>query len=294
MLAFLAAGIIASEATVALVLFGQRIPGNDLEAVARITGYPVLAVVPRGRTSDVAESYRSLRTNLFVSNELNPPRSTAIVSATEGVGKSFSAINFAESLSGHSGSASVVLVDADCRRPVLHDRLQTRRSPGLTDVLRGVDVAKAIHRLGFRIGNNRFELLPSGSPVADPVGLLSGAAFHDLVAQMTAAKRLLIVDTPPIELFTDALAVAAQCDTTILVVDARSSRKRSVTRSIEALERSGAKISGVVVNRARVENSARRYYESASYKMRGPGALAPGTRSIRWLMTLSRWRSPVR
>jgi Mrp family chromosome partitioning ATPase len=67
--------------------------------------------------------------------------------------------------------------------------------------------------------------------------------------------RLVVVDTAPVSLFADAVAVASQCDATVFVLDMKSSRKRAVRTAIETLRRGGANVVGVVVNRAAVPRS---------------------------------------
>ncbi|MDP1804947.1 MAG: CpsD/CapB family tyrosine-protein kinase, partial [Acidimicrobiales bacterium] len=220
------------------------------------------AQVPRGTREEVAEAFRALRTSLYVSNNLAPPASTAIVSATAKAGKSFTAIRFAEAVATGFSQQGVVLVDGDCRRPVLHERLHTRRTPGLTDALQGASVASVLVDVMSPSGQP-YHLMPSGTTVDDPVALLSGPRFARLVASLGDARAPVIIDTPPVGLFTDPLAIAAMCDATVLVIDARTSRKRQVVRTVESLRRSGATLAGVIVNRTRPDRSSRYYEEGA-------------------------------
>lgn len=73
--------------------------------------------------------------------------------------------------------------------------------------------------------------------------------------------RLVVVDTPPSGLFSDALAVASQCDATIFVLDLKNSKQQQVRQALEELQRSGANVVGVVVNRTEVVNRSA-YYEA--------------------------------
>lgn len=258
LIAFIAAAILAAEGTVALMAFGGRIDGEDLESVSRLTGLPVLAVVPRGDGADVAEAFRSLRTSLYLRNDLKPPETMAIVSATANVGKSFTAIHFADALAGGFSGKRVLLVDADCRRPVLHERLGVRRAPGLTEALRGAPIDTVMVEVASPSGRH-FDLIPSGRPVRDPAALIGGESFVRMIAGVNDLERLIIIDTPPVSLFGDPIAVATQCDATVLVIDAKASRKRQVLRTIEVLQRAGANMAGVIVNRAKADRSSRYY-----------------------------------
>ena len=115
--------------------FGDRFARtNDVEQITSFTGLPVLAMVPRGRGPDVVEAFRTLRTNLMFLEGAGRPRTIAIVSPNPGAGKSFSAVHLAES--AVAVDATVVLIDADLRRPVLHSRLRCDREPGLSNALR--------------------------------------------------------------------------------------------------------------------------------------------------------------
>jgi len=243
-LALLAALVVNAEAAVLLEALSDRFPReNQSEEVLRATGLPVLAEVPNGSGVDVIEAFRTLRANLMFMESPDVVRTVALVSVEPGAGRSFCAVNLAES-AAEMGLA-VVLVDADMRRPVLHERLGLARAPGLTEVLRGADPLSAVKHPR---ANQTLGVLPSGSPVDDPVGLLGGAALHQLLRSFPA--EFVVVDTPAQSLCADAMTVAFQCDITIVVIDGTSTRRRSVRRLVDSLRLVNAKPIGVVVNRA--------------------------------------------
>jgi Mrp family chromosome partitioning ATPase/uncharacterized protein involved in exopolysaccharide biosynthesis len=254
LLAFLVAGVITAELSVVLHAMSDRLPrGADEETISRLLGLPVLALVPRGSGSTIVEAFRTLRTSLLSLPPERRPRSLAVVGSTEGSGKSFTAINLARSVAAQHGGG-VLLIDADLRRPVVHERLAIDRVPGLTDMLRGADPAGAVHSVGvgpeFGVREpRRFLVVPSGRPVEDPVAVLSGDALARVVARASIDLFLAIVDTAPATLFGDALTIASQCDDAILVIDARSSRVRTTRTTIATLERGGVRLLGIVVNR---------------------------------------------
>jgi capsular exopolysaccharide synthesis family protein len=247
LLGFLVALVLVGEGLVIVRAFGDRFARtNDVEQITSFTGLPVLAMVPRGRGPDVVEAFRTLRTNLMYLEGAGRPRTIAIVSPNPGAGKSFSAVHLAES--AVAVDATVVLIDADLRRPVLHTRLRSDREPGLSNALRGAELQSTLHRVD---GIPNLKLLPSGSAVNDTVGVLGGRAFRHVLDSLDAAE-LVVVDTPPGAVYADALAVAAQCDATLLVLDAKSTRRRAARTLIDSLERTGATLIGVVVNNAQV------------------------------------------
>jgi capsular exopolysaccharide synthesis family protein len=245
LLAFVIALVITAELVVALRAWGDRFSANeDPEEVARFTGLPLLGAIPSGTEHEVIEAFRTLRTNVMVLPGADRPHSVAVVSENANAGKSFISTNLARS--SVALETQVVLIDADLRRPSLHHDLRVPLRPGLSDVLNGRDVGAALHPIG---SNGNLRLLPSGSPSKDPASALSGNGFHRLLESLEGPHRLVVVDSPPARLFADALNVSAQCDATIFVVDLKTSRRRAVRRSVDAFQRSGAKVLGVVVNR---------------------------------------------
>ncbi len=267
-LAFLVAMVVAAELGVVGHALSDRLPrGRDAAAIGQLVGYPVLASVPRGSGAPVVEAFRTLRTSLMALPPGERPTSIAIVSATEGAGKSFTAINLARSMGAQE--AGVLLIDGDLRRPALHERLNLERDPGVTDVLEHQGTRGAVHSVGvgaeYAVGEpRRFLAIPSGHPVQDPVATLSGDAVHRLVSILSDPPRLTIIDTPPAALFADALTIAAQCDAVIIVLDAKASRVRQIIDVTDAVTRSGARILGVVLNRADVARQGRYYGYTAT------------------------------
>jgi capsular exopolysaccharide synthesis family protein len=245
LLAFLLAGIISAEVFVIVRTYSDRFArAQDAASITELTGMPVLAMIPRGRGPDVVEAFRTLRTNLLFLEGAGRPRTVALVSPNPNSGKSFCAIHLAES--AVAVDTEVVLVDADLRRPVIHSRVRVPREPGLSDALRGADIHHCVHCVE---GIPNLKIMPSGSPVSDTVGVLGGRAFRQVLDTLDTAE-LVVVDTPPGAVYADALAVSAQCDATLLVLDAKTTRRRAARQLIDSLERTGATLIGVVVNNA--------------------------------------------
>lgn len=255
-LAFVVSLVVVAELTVLAHYAGDRFSrSEDTADVSRLTGLPVLAKIPKGSGIEVVESFRVLRTNLMVLEGAGKPRTVAIVSANQSAGKTFTAVNLAQSAAGLD--EKVVLVDADLRKPAVHERLGIPRAPGLSSVLQGGDLSTALNK----VPDTPFlRVLPSGAPVQDASGVLGARAFRHVLDALRAV-RLVVVDTPPAALFADAMAVASQCDATIFVLDIKTSRRRQVRQSLEALERAGANLIGVVVNRTTAPRRSS-YYEA--------------------------------
>lgn len=255
-LAFLVSLVVVGELTVLVHYAGDRFSrSEDTGDVSRLTGLPVLAKIPRGSGIEVVESFRVLRTNLMVLEGAGKPRTVAIVSANQAAGKTFTATNLSESAANLD--EKVVLIDADLRKPAIHERLGVPRAPGLSTVLQGGDLTAALQKIP---DSPWLRVLPSGEPVHDASGMLGARAFRHVLEALRAV-RLVLVDTPPAALFADAMAIASQCDATIFVLDVKTSRRRQVRQTLEALERAGANLIGVVINRTTAPRRAA-YYES--------------------------------
>ena len=253
-LALLVALVVNSELVVLLALLRDRMSGaEEDEESGEIMGLPVLASIPPGDGEETQEAFRTLRTSLMFLETTGPLRTVAVVSANPNAGKTFTCRHLARSVAGLE--LPVVLVDADLRRPSVHHEAGTSVSPGLSEVLGGRPLASAL-RPDPRQTN--LQLLTGGSQVADPAGLVAGKMFREVLDQLDGG--LVVVDTPACDLFADGFAIASQCDATLVVVDAKGTRRRAVRRVISQLHRVGANPIGIVLNRAETRRSGNYYY----------------------------------
>jgi polysaccharide biosynthesis transport protein len=257
LLAFVVSLVVVAELTVLVHYTGDRFSRTeDTADVTRITGLPVLAKIPKGSGIELVEAFRVLRTNLMVLEGAGKPRTLAVVSSNQSAGKTFTAVHLAQSAAGLD--EKVVIVDADLRKPSVHERLGVPRAPGLSAVLQGNDLATMLRKLP---DTPFLRVLASGAPVQDASAVLGARPFRHVLDSLRAV-RLVVVDTPPAAMFADAMAVASQCDATIFVLDVKTSRRRQVRQTLEALERAGANLVGVVVNRTASPRRSSYYYEA--------------------------------
>ncbi|HEX7165770.1 MAG TPA: Wzz/FepE/Etk N-terminal domain-containing protein [Acidimicrobiales bacterium] len=274
LLTFLAAlAAFAFLAVVVEALSDRLSTERPAEEASRVTGLPVLAQIPRAGGAEVIEAFRTLRTSLMFMSTSERLRTLAVVSVDPGAGKTFIALNLAREASALE--VPVVVIDGDLRRPSIHDRLGLPRSPGLSEALASPDPGAALapDHTPAHVIEGWLRIVPSGVPVADPAGLFGGRAFRDALDGMTWAE-LVVVDTPAGGLFADALAIASQCDATLVVVDAQSSRRRAIRHLVENLRQVSAQPIGVVLNR--VDPTPRpSYYDKATGRRRDPAPADP-------------------
>jgi Mrp family chromosome partitioning ATPase len=213
LLAFVVSLVVVSELTVLIHYTGDRFSRTeDTADITRVTGLPVLAKIPKGSGIELVEAFRVLRTNLMVLEGAGKPRTVAVVSSNQSAGKTFTAVHLAQSAAGLD--EKVVIVDADLRKPSVHERLGVPRAPGLSAVLQGNDLATMLRKLP---DTPFLRVLPSGAPVQDASAVLGARPFRHVLDSLRAV-RLVVVDTPPAAMFADAMAVASQCEERIFLL----------------------------------------------------------------------------
>ncbi len=202
--------------------------------------YLVTSLSPR---SVVGEAYRILRTNLQFLSLDKPLRHLVVTSAVPGEGKTLTAANLAV-VEAQAGK-KVIAVDADLRRPALHRRFELPGNTGLTTWLAGG--AQLPDMLQPTVLPN-LHLLASGPIPPNPAELLGSSRMQELMAQLSDAADLIIWDTPPAIVVSDASVLATRADGTLLVVRAAQEPYFSVKRAKEQLQQVGARILGVVLD----------------------------------------------
>ncbi|MCH2126097.1 MAG: polysaccharide biosynthesis tyrosine autokinase [Pirellulaceae bacterium] len=195
---------------------------------------------PRGR---IAEAYRLVRTALYFSSTDKESQVIQVTSPSPGDGKSTLAANIAVSIA-NSGK-SVLLVDADFRRPRVDRLFGVENALGINNVLEGhAELADVTQSSGI---SNLF-LLSAGPRPENPSEILTSNQFQELLDVLREQYDFVIVDTPPILAVTDPMVVAPRVDGVILVLRLAKNTRSLGHRAIEALDAVGANILGVVVN----------------------------------------------
>jgi protein-tyrosine kinase len=212
----------------------------------------------------VLEQYRKLAASLHHSQTQHGTRIVMMASTLAGEGKTLTATNLALTLS-ESYRRRVALIDADLRRPAIHEMFDLPNVSGLNEVLIETDGATGCEI--FEVSQH-LAVLTAGRPNPDPISRLTSERMRRLVAAAADEFDWVIVDTPPVGLLTDAKLLASMVDAVILVVAAGRTPYRLVHRSVEALGRE--RIFGVVLNKVAAQDLWRDY--SYSYYGYGYGA----------------------
>jgi len=216
-------------------------PRAPAEAEAPPAPPPISESTP---TSAAAEAYRTLRTNIQFAALDRPVHSVLITSANPGEGKTTTVANFGV-VAAQAGSR-VCMVDSDLRRPTLHLPFGVANGRGLTTALvEGVSLASVAEPT--RVSN--LSIVTSG-PLPPVHGELVGSRrMRDLLAAASADFDLILCDSPPIMIVSDAAALSAQCDGVILVVRGGAVPAEVVRRAAEQIEAVKGRVLGVLLNR---------------------------------------------
>ena len=255
---------------------------RSIAEIESITELPSLAIIPRARRSSVdhagtlttaqrnigiltqpksqfAESFRSLRTSLLLSTAGHPPKFIVLTSATPSEGKTTAASNLAAILAQRD--TRVLLVDGDLRRPNIHHRFGLNGKIGLTTVLTGATKLEETVQSVPEIPN--LDILPSGPVPPFPTEMLSSGAMDAILRRCGELYDYVVIDSPPILSVTDGVILARQADAVVLVVRHGKSSKHVVRRARDILLRSGAGITGIVLNA--VDLNSPEYYGYYGY-----------------------------
>lgn len=204
----------------------------------------------------VQEAYKTLRTNVRFFLSGKGCKKLCVTSGAAGEGKSITLINLAISFA--EAGNKVLLIDCDLRRPAMARLLVEKATPGLSGVLAGMeDLEEAIRKDLYP----NLDILFSGEIPPNPSELLGGEKMQSLVEEMSKRYDYILVDTPPVNVVSDACVVANLLDGVLLLVRKDRSRKDDIKRSVDSLRLTGAKILGFVLNGVTVEGTKTYGYE---------------------------------
>lgn len=244
------------------------------DELSRLAPLPVLAsiapiegenagdrlVVANEPLSTISEAFRVMRTNIqfaFVDRRL---RSFSVTSAGPSEGKSVVLANLATSIA--QSGAKVVVIDADLRRPTTHKIFGVSNEDGLSNLILHPE-HQAVDYLKETTVENLW-LLTTGPLPPNPAELLGSQRMGDIIEELQAFADLVVFDTPPALVVTDAVVVSTRVDGVVVVVDAGHTRRGLIKRVIDELHRVRANVLGFALNRVKI-HSGGYYYQYYYY-----------------------------
>ena len=212
--------------------------------------------------SAVSEQYRKLKSSLVrLTNQDSFRNLLMVTSAIAGEGKSLTAANLAISMS-QEYDLTVLLIDADLRRPSIHSYLGFEQTIGLSDCLQdGIDIGEAIIKTNI----SKLSVISAGREVAKPLELFASKKMQELMAEIKHRynDRYVIIDTPPLLPFAETRSLAHIVDGVVFVIHEGVTPQKSVLEAREILK--GCPVLGVVLNESTAIDTES-YHYSRYYK----------------------------
>ena len=228
--------------------------GNDL-----IGGIPKISeveererplIVGNDLDDGLTEAFRSMYSRIQMNSQTDYPKLILVTSAIPSEGKSLISANLAYSCANHG--RKTILVDFDLRRPGLHKFCNLENSKGLLSLVNdvgkpGQDVQNCISESLTEVHPNLF-LLPSGGKTRAATEMLEQNDFSTVIDLLRRNAEVIIIDSPPIGLFPDSLAIARKVDEVLFVTRYGKVSRKIVKTLIESINDTGANLLGVVLN----------------------------------------------
>lgn len=203
-----------------------------------------------------AESYKLLRTNLLFSLPEKECRILGVTSSVRGEGKSTTSVNLAFTFA--QTGKRVLLIDGDMRLPSISTKLDIVGSPGLSNLLAGLDTERSCLRKSEQLDN--WYILPAGDIPPNPSELLGSERMHALLARYSEVFDYIILDLPPVNIVVDALVISKWTDGLIMVVRQNYSDRRSLDACMYQIQKLDAKLLGFVMTDANIGASSYKHY----------------------------------
>jgi polysaccharide biosynthesis transport protein len=216
-------------------------------------------LLDKGATPNFAEALRTVRTNVLFSSTAEGGQSLVVTSSGPGEGKTVVSSNLAMALA--QTGQRVLLIDADMRRPRVHQVFGERQEPGLSNVLVGdTKTADAVRATSCPT----LWVLPAGHLPPNPAELLGSKRFEEFIDTLKQHFAFVVIDTPPIMAVSDSAIVAHMADGVLFVIGSEMTSRNVAKTAVESLVNANGHMIGAVLNRVDLTHNA--YYYSQYYR----------------------------
>ena len=214
----------------------------------------MLIVESRPKSAE-AEAYKTLRTNVQYSSISKKIKTLLVTSADSKDGKSTVCSNLGVTFS--QNGQSVIILDCDFRKPSIHKFFNISNSAGITDILLGEEKLEET----IQHYNSNTDILTAGNIPPNPSEILGSQSMINLLSFLSERYDIVIIDSPPVGVVTDAQIISASVDGTLVVIRAEETKAKRVTEAVNLLKKVDANIIGMVLNEAQtITKSYSDYY----------------------------------
>ncbi len=214
---------------------------------------------PNSVPFSVVEAYKNIRVQLTNILEKCGGKAIAISSPNASEGKSTTSINIAITLS--QLNKKVVLIDTDIRRGTIHRRLKIDNEIGCTDILAGIaPLEQAVKHY-----NTYLDIITAGQNYSNNSELFDSKEFDDLLNQLNKEYDYILIDTPPVNLVSDALVISKKCDGLIYVIRSKVTTYEAIKDAVSCTEKLNVNLLGVIINAVDSNKSGYKYGKGGYY-----------------------------
>ena len=206
----------------------------------------------------VSESYKAIRSSIMFSLAVSDKKIIAVTSSNASEGKSVTAANIAITLA--MTEAKVLLIDADMRKPVQHRRFSLTNEHGLSEVLGRM---KTFEGVVHRNVTKRLDVLTSGAIPPNPSELMTSSVMKALLAGLEQRYDYIVIDTPPVNVVTDAVGLAPYIGGYVIVAKYHTTKTDEISYALSAIKQSDANILGIIITQ--VERAPGAYGKYGKY-----------------------------
>ncbi len=205
----------------------------------------------------ITEAYKAVRSNItFALADKKGSKSIIITGAGRSEGKSTSCVNLAITFA--ELGEKVIILDCDLRRPNIHKKFSMKNTKGVSDLLAGLCTPKEAIRHSEKYG---LDFISAGKTPPNPAELLSMPSMDELINALSQNYDYIFLDTPPVNLVTDATVLSKKADGVIFVVRENFATKEEVDEAVKALKFAGARMLGFLMNDVELKAMKHRRYK---------------------------------
>lgn len=204
----------------------------------------------------IRESFKSLYSNILYLNIEDKCKKIAVTSAVSGEGKTSVSTNLSITFAQNLEDKRILLIDCDMRQPRVAKLLSLdQNSHGLSEYLAGIDETPNFQY----VEQYKLTVLTSGASNVNPTKLIGSSRLAMLIQECEEQFDYIIIDTPPVTVVTDAILLQGNVNGYIISTKADYSNINLVNECIDALNRVGAEIYGLVLSSQRLKSTGKRY-----------------------------------